>query len=93
MVRNLVIIILGVIILALFMNLGSGADLISVIFANTPWWVYFVLAGIIYSGYRASIHFSEDRKVDEAFIEEEGKKYIERMNEEKERRKITRGNQ
>jgi hypothetical protein len=89
-VRNFVIIIVGVIIVSSLFNLGSGTGVVSTVFANTPWWIYFVLAGIIYSGYRASIHFAEEKKVDETFIEEEGKKYIERMHNERERRKITR---
>jgi hypothetical protein len=91
-VRNLVIFVLGIIIIAFTINMGSGTEIITSVFANTPWWVYFVLAGIIYSGYRASIHISEEKKLDEVFIEEEGKKYIEKMNEERERRKVSRGN-
>lgn len=88
--RNFVIVVLGVIVIGLL--IGSGAEVISSVFASTPWWVYFVLAGIVYSGYRATVHMAEEKKVDDAFIEEEGRKYIERMKEERERRNITRKN-
>lgn len=90
MVRNTGI-VLGILIVAILISLGNGIEIFTTVFANTPWWVYFVLAGIIYSGYRATVHISEEKKVDEAFIEEEGKKYIDKMNDERERRRITRG--
>lgn len=67
--------------------------MLDIVIQVTPWWVYFVLAGIIYSGYRVFIHMQEEKKVDQAFIEEEGNKYIERMNQEKERRKANKASQ
>ncbi|WP_246055150.1 sporulation YhaL family protein [Pseudalkalibacillus caeni] len=57
--------------------------------ASVPWWIYFVLAGIVYSGYKVATLTIEDRKVDQNFIEEEGKVFIERMEDEKKRRHKT----
>ncbi|MBN3553423.1 sporulation YhaL family protein [Fictibacillus nanhaiensis] len=45
----------------------------------TPWWVYFVLCGIIYSGYRIVTLFQEDREIEQRVIEEEGRVYMERI--------------
>jgi hypothetical protein len=55
------------------------------------WWVYFVLAAIIYCGYRALMVWLEDRRVDQEHIEEQGKEYIQRMEEEKKKRKSAAG--
>ncbi|MCA0989196.1 sporulation YhaL family protein [Alkalihalobacillus algicola] len=58
--------------------------------SSLPWWIYFVLAGIIYSGYKSMTLTVEDRKVDQIHIEEEGKIYVKRMEDERERRKKAR---
>jgi hypothetical protein len=80
---------IGVVLLSFFLNFFNSLDVIKSIFVQTTWWIYFVLAGIIYSGYRAAIHIQADKKVDQAFIEEEGERYIKRINEEKEKRKAS----
>jgi hypothetical protein len=49
----------------------------------TPWWMYFVLCGIIYSGYRAVVSFQEDRERELRLIEEEGKVYMQRIEKAK----------
>ncbi|TKD68852.1 SigE-dependent sporulation protein [Pseudalkalibacillus hwajinpoensis] len=56
-------------------------------FSSFPWWLYFVLAGIIYSGYKTMQLTAEERKVDQIHIEEEGRVYVERMEDERKRRK------
>lgn len=52
-----------------------------------PWWIYLILAGIVFSGYMTIRTTKEDKEVDQSFIEHEGEIYIERMNLEKEKRK------
>lgn len=55
--------------------------------SSVPWFVYLLVAGILYSGYKF-IHLSrEDHKADQEWIEQEGNVYIRRMEEEKERRR------
>jgi hypothetical protein len=55
--------------------------------ASVPWFVYLLVAGILYSGYKF-VHLSrEDHKADQEWIEQEGNVYIRRMEEEKERRR------
>lgn len=51
-----------------------------------PWWIYLCIAGILYSGYMFFRTSREEQAVDEAFIEKEGQVYMERMQEERERR-------
>ncbi|MFC0561779.1 sporulation YhaL family protein [Halalkalibacter alkalisediminis] len=53
---------------------------------SSPWWVYFVLAGIVYSGYLSVKYTLEDKRTEQEWIENEGNVYIARMEEEKERR-------
>lgn len=51
-----------------------------------PWWVYLCIVGIIFSAYKLMTTAKEEEKIDQAFIEKEGRVYIERMEKEKERR-------
>ncbi|WP_289623511.1 sporulation YhaL family protein [Alkalihalobacillus deserti] len=55
---------------------------------SSPWWVYFVLAGIIFSGYLSVKYALEDKRMEQEWIENEGNIYMSRMEEEKERRGI-----
>ncbi|CAH0344377.1 sporulation YhaL family protein [Bacillus sp. CECT 9360] len=50
-------------------------------------WIWAVLAGIIVSAIMAVRTARQERKVEDDFIEQEGQKYIERMKEEKEKKK------
>ena len=52
-----------------------------------PWWIYFVVAGILFSAYMMIKTTKEARDVDMEFIEKEGEIYIKRMEEERARRK------
>ncbi len=52
-----------------------------------PWWIYIVLAGIVFSAYMMIKTAKEDQEVDLEFIEKEGEIYIQRMEEERARRK------
>lgn len=54
-----------------------------------PFFMWFIVAGIFVSAYMTIKSMREDREIDEAFIEDEGKVYIERMEEEKKKRAIT----
>ncbi|GAA1378512.1 MULTISPECIES: sporulation YhaL family protein [Peribacillus] len=52
-----------------------------------PIWIWFVFIGIIVSAIMSIWTARQDRLIDDAWIEKEGQKYIERMEEERERRK------
>ncbi|MGE7606649.1 sporulation YhaL family protein [Peribacillus frigoritolerans] len=52
-----------------------------------PIWIWFVFIGIIVSAVMSIWTARQDRLIDDAWIEKEGQKYIERMEEERERRK------
>ncbi|KQL55070.1 hypothetical protein AN964_17195 [Heyndrickxia shackletonii] len=54
---------------------------------SLPIWIYFVIAGIVISAFMAVKTAKEDRDQEMEWIEKEGKEYIDRMQEEKERRK------
>ncbi|KUP07944.1 SigE-dependent sporulation protein [Bacillus coahuilensis m2-6] len=51
-----------------------------------PIWIYFVIAGIIFSGLMALKSGKEERELEEAWIEKEGNIYLERMEKEREER-------
>lgn len=52
-----------------------------------PWWVYLCIVGIIFSAYKLMTTAKEEEKIDQAFIEKEGRIYIERMEEKAQRMK------
>ncbi|MGG3018136.1 sporulation YhaL family protein [Geobacillus stearothermophilus] len=54
---------------------------------SLPWWIYLVVAGIIFSGYMTVKTAAREREIDEVFIEKEGEIYMERIRQERERRK------
>ncbi|MGG4264996.1 sporulation YhaL family protein [Peribacillus simplex] len=54
---------------------------------DMPIWVWFVFIGIIVSAVMSIWTARQERLIDDAWIEKEGQKYIERMEEERERRK------
>ncbi|BBW97301.1 sporulation YhaL family protein [Geobacillus sp. FSL W8-0032] len=54
---------------------------------SLPWWMYIVVAGILFSGYMTVKTAAREREMDEAFIEKEGEVYMERIRQERERRK------
>ncbi|MCK2019107.1 sporulation YhaL family protein [Peribacillus frigoritolerans] len=54
---------------------------------DMPIWIWFVFIGIIVSAIMSIWTARQDRLIDDAWIEKEGQKYIERMEEERERRK------
>ncbi len=54
---------------------------------TVPAWGYFIMAGIVFSGYKVIEGVLEDKRADEEHIEREGKIFLERMEEERQRRK------
>ncbi|MCK1992966.1 hypothetical protein GW626_05240 [Peribacillus muralis] len=54
---------------------------------DMPIWIWFVFFGIIVSAVMSIWTARQERLIDDAWIEKEGQKYIERMEEERERRK------
>ncbi|MFG6496722.1 sporulation YhaL family protein [Fictibacillus sp. UD] len=68
----------GAILIAAFVLKEYSAG-VGGFFTMTPWWMYFVLCGIIYSGYRIVTLFQEDREIEQRVIEEEGRVYMERI--------------
>ncbi|OLO36494.1 hypothetical protein BTR23_15295 [Alkalihalophilus pseudofirmus] len=49
--------------------------------------MYFVVLGIFVSAYYFMKHSVEDKKIDEEFIEKEGQVFMERIEEDREKRK------
>lgn len=52
-----------------------------------PIWGYFVIAGIIFSAYMVVRTAKEERQLETFYIEKEGEIFIQRMEEERERRR------
>ncbi|WP_257349444.1 sporulation YhaL family protein [Pseudalkalibacillus decolorationis] len=83
--RRLYVVATVVLFFVLLQWTGVYAGLTPIL-AAVPWWIFFVLAAIGYCGYRVWFHMNEDQKLDRVHIEEEGKVYMKRMEDEKERR-------
>jgi hypothetical protein len=54
---------------------------------DLPIWIYFVIAGVLISAFMAIKTSKEDRDHEMEWIEKEGEVYMNRLEEEKERRK------
>ncbi|WP_453990623.1 sporulation YhaL family protein [Bacillus nitroreducens] len=54
---------------------------------SVPWFVYVALFGVLFSAYMVIRTTREERKIEDSYIEQEGNVYIERMNDERERRR------
>lgn len=52
-----------------------------------PWWVYIIIVSIFLSAYMAFRAMRAERKLEQQFIENEGKVYIERMEVERENKR------
>ncbi|WP_066174243.1 sporulation YhaL family protein [Bacillus marinisedimentorum] len=52
-----------------------------------PWWIYLVLAGIAGSAFMLIKTLISEKKMEQYYIEKEGRVYLDRIKEEKERRK------
>lgn len=53
-----------------------------------PWWVYLVVAGIVFSAYMTIRTSREGYERERREAEENGRIYMERIKEEKEKRKL-----
>ncbi|MBS4177513.1 sporulation YhaL family protein [Lederbergia citrea] len=54
---------------------------------SLPFWVYIVILGIFSSAFMAIKTAKEDQQVETEWIEKEGQVFMDRMEEEKERRR------
>ncbi|WP_138419784.1 sporulation YhaL family protein [Aquibacillus sediminis] len=53
---------------------------------GVPWWVFLCIVLIFISGYMAFRSMIAEKKIEQQFIEQEGKFYMERIQEEKSKR-------
>lgn len=51
-----------------------------------PWWIYVCIIGILISGYMAFKTHQQDKEIDDEFIEKEGQVYIERIEQERQKK-------
>ncbi|WP_338451327.1 sporulation YhaL family protein [Niallia oryzisoli] len=56
---------------------------------DIPFWIYFVVAGIILSAYMVIRTGREERMIEEEIIEKEGEIYMQRLEREREEKKNT----
>lgn len=66
--------------------MGQGGN--AMIF-TIPWWVIVVFLFICFSGYMAFRAMRAERELEQQFIEREGQIFMDRMEQEKERRRET----
>ncbi|MFD1037655.1 sporulation YhaL family protein [Virgibacillus byunsanensis] len=53
---------------------------------GVPWWVFMMIIFIFLSGYMAYRAFYAEKKLEQQYIEREGRIYMERIEEEKKHR-------
>lgn len=51
-----------------------------------PWWILIVIGLIFFSGYMAFRAMIAERKLEQEYIEQEGKVFLERIEEDRKRR-------
>ncbi|MDC3417279.1 sporulation YhaL family protein [Aquibacillus sp. 3ASR75-54] len=56
---------------------------------GVPWWVYMFIFFIFFSGYMSFRAMLAERKLEQQFIESQGKVYMERIEQEREKKKKT----
>lgn len=80
-----ILVVLTAVAVGLYWNDEFQSALAS--FGNLPWWMYFVLAGILFSGYRFLVLTKEEYEQEMEWIEEEGNVYMRRIEAEREKKK------
>lgn len=83
--------LLGIIFLYFALQVAGILPQVAAFFTVMPWWMYLVIAGILFSGYKVFEGIMEDRRADQEHIEKEGQVYLERMEEERRKRKEVSG--
>ena len=78
---------LAVVVLYFALQLTGWLPEVVAFLSALPWWVYFVLAGILFSGYKAFQGMLEDYRIDQEHIEQEGQVFLDRIEEERRKRK------
>lgn len=53
---------------------------------SIPWWIYLVIAFILFSGYMSFRAMRAERKLEQQFIEREGQIYMERIQQARNRK-------
>lgn len=54
---------------------------------ESPWWIYFILAGVLFSGLKYFSISKAEEEIDQKWVEAQGKVYIDRIEKERESRK------
>lgn len=83
--KRSIIVVTTLFVLFMLQQLGLIDPIINKL-ENVAWWVYLVVAGIIFSGYQAFNLSKQEKDVDEEWVQEQGNVYMKRMNAEKKRR-------
>jgi Sporulation protein YhaL len=52
-----------------------------------PWWIYLCIIGILVSGYMAFKTARQDKQIDDTFIEQEGQVYLDRIEQERQKKR------
>lgn len=53
---------------------------------SIPWWIYLVILFIIFSGYMSFRAMRAEKRLEQQFIEREGQIYMERIQQERNRK-------
>ncbi|MBM0064112.1 sporulation YhaL family protein [Alkalicoccobacillus gibsonii] len=65
--------------------IATQTDVLSIL-AQEPWWVYAVMLGVVISGYFSLKYLLEDKRQEQAWIEQEGHVYMERLEEARQKK-------
>jgi hypothetical protein len=55
---------------------------------GAPWWIYLIVLGIVISGYMFVRTTKKERELEQFYIEQEGKIYLEKIEQERKKRQL-----
>jgi rRNA processing protein Gar1 len=55
---------------------------------EAPWWIYLIVLGIVISGYMFVRTTKKERELEQFYIEQEGKIYLEKIEQERKKRQL-----
>ncbi|WP_051314657.1 sporulation YhaL family protein [Alteribacter aurantiacus] len=84
---KLVAILVSVVFIAFVVRIISMTTIGSFLL-QVPGWVYFLYAGIVFCGYKAVQAFTDDKKKEQALIEQEGEILMKKVRESREKSKV-----
>ncbi|MCT8139490.1 sporulation YhaL family protein [Anaerobacillus sp. CMMVII] len=83
-----VVALIGGLLVLFFVRILLLVTPVAALVQASPWWIYFVVGGIILSGYLSFKYSKEDREVEQRWIEQEGELFMEPIRKRRQNKKM-----